>query len=631
MNRKDRTNCTRNQNQVPLILVAISSMLTIFCLQETAAQVWDEMVTIPDTFIRTTDAETEIPVGIFVSSYMIGKTEVTQNQFVKVMGFNPSFYKGGNRPVEGVSWWVAIGYCNKRSLQEGLEPCYDLVTGNCDFTKNGYRLPTGTEWDIAGGCTGWDPDEIETEKQGNIGSSNVTDIQILADQLKSGTSPVARYEANCFGLYDMSGNVWEWCYDYYDAVYASTPACLINPSGNSWGIERIIRGGSFASKPSKRGMQRSSLKPDDLSRFTGFRVARSSGKRNVRSYEAAGPGWFDVFDQAPEGFRDNLGPVRSLLRKESGGSIESLTGWEDKKKEIQKEWEDLLGKLSIDTPPEVNVKVIETFDEDIYQGKLMYLQVEPGFWEKIYLMIPDQPVRTPTPVVITPYYDVDAPAGRNMGGYYRPKSVRHFSYVAVQHGYIALAVKWFAGSYGESYPEAVANLHLRHPGCTGFGKWVWDSKRVLDYLYSLPYVDKNNIGIIGHSLGSKLSLYAAAMDERISAAVISEGGISFRFSNYDAYWYFGKYIRDVQNHTDQHELLGLMAPRPLLLIGGGASDGDRSWYYINAGREVYNLYGKKENIGYFNHGTGHAPSPEAVNLAFEWLGHFLYPDEPTGR
>ena len=74
---------------------------------------------------------------------------------------------------------------------------------------------------------------------------------------------------------------------------------------------------------------------------------------------------------------------------------------------------------------------------------------------------------------------------------------------------------------------------------------------------------------------------------------------------------------------DQHELIGLIAPRPFLLIGGDEFDKKESWYYINAARAVYELSGAGKNIGYFNHHTGHTPSPEAVSVAFDWLDHFL--------
>jgi hypothetical protein len=75
--------------------------------------------------------------------------------------------------------------------------------------------------------------------------------------------------------------------------------------------------------------------------------------------------------------------------------------------------------------------------------------------------------------------------------------------------------------------------------------------------------------------------------------------------------------------TDQHELLGLLAPRSFLLIGGDVYETVKSWYYVNAARQVYNLYGKPLNIGYFNHHKGHPPTPEAAWRSMEWLARFL--------
>jgi dienelactone hydrolase len=95
---------------------------------------------------------------------------------------------------------------------------------------------------------------------------------------------------------------------------------------------------------------------------------------------------------------------------------------------------------------------------------------------------------------------------------------------------------------------------------TGLGKWVWDAERLLDYLTVLPEVDYDCMGIIGHSLGAKMALYAAAMDETITAVVASEGGIGLSFSNYDDYWYFGDFIHRWSKSTDQHELLAMIAP-----------------------------------------------------------------------
>ena len=365
------------------------------------------------------------------------------------------------------------------------------------------------------------------------------------------------------------------------------------------------------------------MKPAYKSRFTGFRVCRSLRQREPKGVSLEDPEWFEPYNRVPPGFENNLGDLSSPLDTSKGEKISAVPQWEQKRKALHDKWSELLGAPHIQPPPP-NIKLLETFKEENYTGKLMYLQVEPDFWEKIYLMLPDKPMAQPLPVVIVPYYDVDTPAGKNLGGRsYMPMSVTSFAYLMVQQGYIAVAIRWFGESYGESYDEAVSNLTLKYPKCTGLGKWVWDARRLLDYLCSLPEVDSKHIGIIGHSLGAKMALYAAAMDERITATVASEGGIGFNFSNYDDYWYFGDFIHARDKTTDQHELLALMAPRPFLLIGGDAYDTNKSWYYINAAKQVYSLFRKPQNAGYFNHRSGHTPTPEAVQRSIEWLKHFL--------
>jgi hypothetical protein len=256
---------------------------------------------------------------------------------------------------------------------------------------------------------------------------------------------------------------------------------------------------------------------------------------------------------------------------------------------------------------------------------LMYLQVEPDYWEKIYVMLPANadPSR-PLPVVIVPFYDVDTAAGKSMGGRRTtPLGTRAYGHLAVQHGMAAVAIRWFGESYGENSSEVVANLKTRHPHVTGLGKWVWDAQRLLDYMATRPEFDMKRVGMMGHSLGGKMTLYATAMDERIRAAVSSEPGIGLTFSNYDDFWYLGEAIRTLDKGTDHHELLALIAPRPFLLIGGDSADNDKSWHYINAARSVYSQSGVPRHIGYVNHRKGHSPTPESITLAMEWLVRFL--------
>jgi len=334
------------------------------------------------------------------------------------------------------------------------------------------------------------------------------------------------------------------------------------------------------------------------------------------------PKWYNPYRQPPAGYENTTGELTALV-----SGIGTVGEWESRRKQINAKWLKLLGSMEL-SPMVPRTRLIETINDRNYTAKLMYLQFEPDYWEKILIMMPCERLKKPRPAVIVPFYDVDTPAARDLSGReFMGAGVDSYAYSAVQKGYIAVAIRWSFESYGESYSEAVANLKLRHPHCAGLGKWTWDAQRLVDYLFTLPEVDHERIGIIGHSLGGKMALYASAFDERITAVVSNEGGIGLAFSNYEDYWYFGDFIQKQDKGTDQHELLGLIAPRPFLLLGGDAYDTAKSWYYINAAQQVYDLYRKPQNIGYFNHHKGHMPTPEAVWRAMEWLAHFLGPPQ----
>ncbi len=576
------------------------------------------LVEIPGTSYEVIDTLSTVPVTVTVGKFLMSPQELTQSEFELVMGYNPSFHQGSDLPVETVSWWEAIRYCNRRSQEEGLEPCYNLETGFCDVSRNGYRLPTDAEWAHAAGPLSGTNGEM---LQANLGSSDTKHVGRFLEELKdSGTKPPGSYPANAFGLYDMYGNVWEWTSDY--ANPESTPQASYNPAGPLRGLARIVRGGSYVSTTSAEWVRdyRSSMEPEYKSRFTGFRICRTAAPKPVLPASQLSPDWFNPYNNAPAGYQSSIGNLTSLV----GGS-NSIQAWQYRRDKIMAKWLKLLGSMEIGPPPP-QTRTVEILRDQNYTARLMYLQVEPDWWEKILVMMPASDLRTPRPAVIVPFYDVDTPAGRDLSGRkFLGMGVDSYAYAAVQKGYIAVAIRWFGESYGESYAEAVANLKLRHPHCTGLGKWVWDAHRLVDYLSTLPEIDHERIGIIGHSLGGKMALYAAAFDSRITAVVANELGIGLSFSNYDDFWYFGDFIHKLNNGTDQHELLGLISPRPFLLIGGDTYDTAKSWHYINAARQVYQLYGKPMNIGYFDHHAGHFPTPEAVWRAMEWLAHFLGP------
>ncbi|MBL8177526.1 MAG: SUMF1/EgtB/PvdO family nonheme iron enzyme [Bryobacterales bacterium] len=561
------------------------------------------MVRIPAFSREITDSETGIVIRITTGEFLLSSTEVTQADYEAVTGVNPSVYKGVLRPVENVSWWDAIRYANQRSIGESLQPVYDLLTGQADFTRNGYRLPSEAEWEA--GLQGSDP------KQANLGSGNTKQTGPLLRLVnEKGTMPAGSYGANRLGLHDMLGNVWEWTGDYFDPVAATAQQ-------QARGVARTIRGGSFVSTVSgwSRGY-RSSMPAHHRSRFTGFRVARTV---TLARHPHPGPSWFQPYQQPPAGFETGAGSLTSLTSE--GETTES---WSAKRRTLKEKWRGILGAPSI-PPPAPHARLVERYTDRGLSGTILDLQTESDSWEKILILRPDAVSAVPRPVVIVPYYDVDVPAGRNLGGRsFMPGSVRSYAYLAAQRGYIAIAIRWFGESYGERYDEAVANLAMRHPQSTGLGKWVWDAQRLLDYIVTLPDADPKRIAIIGHSLGAKMALYAAAMDDRIGNVIFSEGGIGFKMSNYDDFWYLGEKMQSMPAGTDQHELLALLAPRPFLLIGGDEYDGNESWRYVNAARTVYRLFRQPDQIGYFNHHKGHSPTAEAITHAMRWLERFTW-------
>ncbi|MDR1277211.1 MAG: SUMF1/EgtB/PvdO family nonheme iron enzyme, partial [Treponema sp.] len=157
----------------------------------------------------TNGQDWEKPVhAVTVKSFYMGKYEITQKEWAAVMGSNPSGSKGDTLPMEQVSWNEAIEYCNRLSLREGLTPAY-RGSGNaitCDFNATGYRLPTEAEWEYA--AKGGNKDHISYEYSGG---NSVDGVAWYRENSGKTTHPVGTKQPNSLGLYDMSGNVGEWC------------------------------------------------------------------------------------------------------------------------------------------------------------------------------------------------------------------------------------------------------------------------------------------------------------------------------------------------------------------------------------------------------------------------------------
>ena len=213
-----------------------------------------EMVLIPAGTFRmgspSGKADEAPPHEVSIGAFLMDRTEVTQGQYRKLVLADPSHFKGDDRPVEQISWPDAAMYCNLRSRDEGLEPCYDEQTAKCNLQASGYRLPTEAEWEYAcrAGSTG--------DYSFGADPKQLAEHAWFAQNSGKKTQPVAQKQPNAWGLYDMHGNVAEWCNDTYDpGYYAKSPA--ENPAGPGDGEKYVLRGGAWNSSPeSCRAAQR---------------------------------------------------------------------------------------------------------------------------------------------------------------------------------------------------------------------------------------------------------------------------------------------------------------------------------------------------------------------------------------
>ena len=210
--------------------------------------------------------DNEVQHQVTVQGFYMGKYEVTQREWREVMGTNPSYFKGDNLPVERVSWYEAVEYCNQWNRREGLTPAYRINEMNVSWNRNasGCRLPTEAEWEYA--C------RAGTSGPYNTGN-NITASQANYDvTYREMTVNAGSFAPNAWGLYDMHGNVWEWCWDWYGNYPNRAQS---DPVGPSAGANRVARGGSwYGLALNLRSAYRISFTPAFRIIDVGFRLVR---------------------------------------------------------------------------------------------------------------------------------------------------------------------------------------------------------------------------------------------------------------------------------------------------------------------------------------------------------------------
>jgi len=171
--------------------------------------------------------------------------------------------------------------------------------------------------------------------------------------------------------------------------------------------------------------------------------------------------------------------------------------------------------------------------------------------------------------------------------------------------------------------RASAKLNEEEPGWTGVGKLIADTQLLIDLLEADPLVDASRIGIIGHSLGGKISFYTGCLDPRIKAIVSSDFGIGWDQTNWNDPWYWGKKLAFLRAAgMDHSQLLAIAAPKPFLLIAGNY-DNDGANAFFDAAKPYYDAYEAFDNLRLINHATGHRPTPEATEQSYKFLEEHL--------
>ncbi|WP_261305147.1 formylglycine-generating enzyme family protein [Paenibacillus andongensis] len=273
-----------------LIFLLIAIIIVVSACSQERPEKNDSLVLVKGgTFVST--KSNYYGKSVTISNFYIGKYEVTQKEWIEVMGSNPSEFKGDNLPVEMVSWYDVVEYCNKRSIKEGLKPYYNIDKNKKDPNNksdndnikwtvtinegaNGYRLPTEAEWEYA--ASGGQISKNYTYSGNNNADEvawywrNAGDKYIsgewnwpIIENNKNKTKSIGLKKPNEFGLYDMSGNVREWCWNWYGDL------------GSNSGSFRVVKGGGWIGDVSNNELSfRGKFEANGFGPDQGLRVVR---------------------------------------------------------------------------------------------------------------------------------------------------------------------------------------------------------------------------------------------------------------------------------------------------------------------------------------------------------------------
>ena len=322
--------------------------------------------------------------------------------------------------------------------------------------------------------------------------------------------------------------------------------------------------------------------------------------------------------------------LRPLLITADGTKITTGADWDKARRKLCQAWLVRLGKPP-DKSERLDVRTETTEKLEGYTRRLLSFHSEGGDRIRAYLLVPEGlKAREKRPAVVVFHPTTPDTLREPVGLGKKPGTP--LAKELVRRGYVTLSPECYIMKGKDARAQAAA-LAKRRPGWTGLGKTTYDASRCLDFLETLPEVDGEHFGCIGHSLGAKEVLFAMAFEPRYRVGVFNEGGIGLRMSNWTDSWYLTDKMKAHIPAMENHQVLALIAPRPFLLLGGGSADGDASWAFIKAVLPVYRLLGAGDRVGLFNHHGKHSFPRGARRLAYEWLDDWLRftPKGGTGK
>ncbi len=342
--------------------------------------------------------------------------------------------------------------------------------------------------------------------------------------------------------------------------------------------------------------------------------------------------------EPPASFRGDFGDYRSPLKFNDGTSVKTPEDWQRRRAEILATWHGLMGNW----PPLIEKPRIE-YLETTARGNLaqhkVTVEIAPNQQTVAgYLLVPDGD--GPYPAVLVVYYDAEAGVGLG-------REMRDFGYQLARRGFVALSIGTPEFANLEAPYKPLWDVPAGQPPLQPLSALAYVAANCHTALASLPEVDPNRIGVVGHSYGGKWAMFASCLDERFACAVWSDPGIVFDETrpniNYWEPWYLGwdpnvqrargvvtdtsprtgPYKEMAETGRDLHELHALMAPRPFL-VSGGAEDPPKRWRALNHTVIVNQLLGHSGRVAMTNRDT-HSPTAESNAQIYDFFEYVLGP------